>query len=567
LKSIILLLLSCLLFAFGYLAVVNAQTNQPAKDTFTEKVDKLFSQFDRPDSPGCAIAIIKDGQILYKRGYGMANLDHSIPLSSKSVFNIASVSKQFTTMSIALLAREGKISLDDDIRKYVPEIPQYGSPITIRHLIYHTSGIREYFHLQQLAGTPSEKIHTNQDILKLIARQKALNFIPGEEYVYTNSEYFLLAQIVERVSGKSLREYAEEKIFKPLGMINTHFHDDVTEIVPNRATGYAPRRNGGFSVVTANSKQVGAGGLYTTVEDLFLWIQNFYNNKLGGGQGLIDQFLSTGRLNNGDNLTYAFGVDVEKYKGLRMVSHGGFYFGFVSDLIWFPEQRFAVACLCNLSGVQAGALSRQVADIYLANDYKQDEAGKSQTADAGKVINISEAELTKVSGLYFNSRTNNMRRIYVKDGKLIYSRGSSESELAPLGNDQFRMLGVPFEAEISFKSPRLDAPLQMFTVVEGSKPFIHEQVQPAAYTPQQLALFAGTYQSEEVGETYTLTLKESKLILSRKGLDDTPLEPLYTDVFMTVGSGRINFKRNEQGQVSGFLLSTDRARNILFNKM
>jgi CubicO group peptidase (beta-lactamase class C family) len=274
---------------------------QSRNDPQPEKIDALFAQWNKPDSPGCALTVVRDGQVLYKRGYGIANLDHDIPISSKTVFSIASVSKQFTAISVALLARQGKVSLDDDIRKYLPEMQQYSAPVTIRQLIYHTSGIREYSHLMQLAGTRFQDA-TVDEIYKIITRQKELNFKPGDEYLYSNSGYFLLERIVKKVSGKSLRQFAEENIFKPLGMSNTRFHDDASEVIKNRATGYSSRRDGGFAIESTTSDAVGSGGLLTTIDDLILWDRIFYQTNLIAGQDLIREVLTRGTLNNGERV-------------------------------------------------------------------------------------------------------------------------------------------------------------------------------------------------------------------------------------------------------------------------
>jgi len=531
-----------------------------------ERVDVLFAQWDKPDSPGCALAVIKGGQVIYKRGYGSANLDYGIPISSQSVFNIASTSKQFTAASIALLATQGRISLDDDIRKYLPEIPPYTTPVTVRQLIYHTSGIREYSHLMQLAGIRFQDA-PDEEVFKMIARQKELNFKPGDEYLYSNSGYFLLAQIVKRVSGKALREFAEENIFKPLGMINTRFHDDNTEVIKNRATGYSYRKDGGFSVERTVSDHIGDGGLLTTIDALILWDRNFYRNKLNGEQDLINLLLTPGTLNNGGKLNYVFGLDVEQYKGLKLFGHGGAYYGFNSDMIRFPDEKFSVICLCNLSNIESGRLTRQVADIYLADVFKKREAVGAASLPEAKVISVSDKELNAVAGSYFNAASNNFRRLYVKGGKLIYSRGSSESELAPLGNNRFLMLAVPDRVEIGFKAPRPGAPLQMFTSANGGKPIVHERVEPASYTSEQLAQFAGTYYSEEIDATYTIFLQGDKLVLRRKNVDDAPLQLLFADTFSSVGSGALSFTRYKQNHISGFLVNTGRVRNLRFNRM
>lgn len=238
--------------------VGRAESNQEKKDSLSDRVDKVFAQWDKPDSPGCALAVIKDGQMIYKRGYGLANLEHNIPMSPASIMDTGSVSKQFTAMAVALLAEQGKFSLDDDIRKYLPEISQYQAPITIRHLIHHTSGIRDYLTLMAIAGMRDDDHYVDGEVVNLLARQKELNFKPGSEFLYSNSGYFLLSQIVKRASGKSLREFAEENIFKPLGMTRTRFYDDHTEIVRNRAASYVPRKGGGFQIAATTLDMVRA---------------------------------------------------------------------------------------------------------------------------------------------------------------------------------------------------------------------------------------------------------------------------------------------------------------------
>jgi CubicO group peptidase (beta-lactamase class C family) len=558
---------SLLVLAFTSVTFTTAQSDQSSGDKSAEKVDALFVQWSKPDSPGCALAVIKDGQTIYKRGYGVANLDHGIPISSKSVFSIGSVSKQFTAMSIALLAKQGKLSLDDDIRKYVPELPQYQSPITVRNLIHQTSGIREYSHLMSASGIRFQDAK-DEEVFNMLTRQKELNFKPGEEYLYSNSNYFLLAQIVKSASGKSLREFAEENVFRPLDMVNSGFRADGTEVMKNRATGYSSREGGPVFVETANSYHVGDGGLFTTIDDLVLWDQNFYASKLSGGTELIQQFLTPGTLNNGRKTDYAFGVVVETYKGLKVFGHGGAYNGFNADMIRFPEQRFSVICLCNLTSIQSGRLTRRVADIYLADEFRESGNGGSKIAlPEPKVVQVPEKELAAVAGSYFDAANNNFRRLYVKNGKLIYSRGTSESELAPLGNNRFIMLGTPDRVEISFKSPRPGAPLQMITVIVGVGTSTHDSVESATYTTAQLAEFTGAYYSGEIDATYNIILQGDKLAVRRKNVDgETPMLGQFADAFSAVGTGSIRFTRDGQNRVTGFLLNTGRVRRLRFDK-
>ena len=560
-------ILGLLVLAFTSLTLAIAQSDRSSGDKSAEKVDALFVQWSKPDSPGCALAVIKDGQVIYKHGYGMANLDHGIPISSVSVFNVASVSKQFTAMSIALLANQGKLSLDDDIRKYVPELPHYQSPITIRNLIYQTSGIREYSHLMSASGIRFQDA-PDEDVFKILTRQKELNFKPGEEYLYSNSNYFLLAQIVKSASGKSLREFAEENIFRPLGMVNTSFRADSSEVIKNRATGYSSSEGGPFSVEVAKSYHVGDGALFTTIDDLLLWDQNFYADKLSKGTQLTQQFLTPGTLNSGRKTDYAFGLDVESYKGLKTFGHDGVYNGLNASMVRFPEQKFSTICLCNLTSIRSRGLTRRVADIYLASEFKESQVsgGKIELPEL-KVVQVPEKELAAVAGSYFDSANNNFRRLYVKNGKLVYSRGTSESELAPLGANRFFMLGTPDRVEISFKSPRPGAPLQMITVIVGVGSSTHDSVPAATYTTAQLVEFTGTYYSGEIDATYSIILEGDKLAVRRKNVDGvTPMLGQFADTFSAVGTGSIRFTRNREHHVTGFLLNTGRIRRLRFDK-
>jgi CubicO group peptidase (beta-lactamase class C family) len=359
----------CIVAALLVCASAWAQSSEATSTdaaALTARVDRIFAPWDKPDSPGCALAVVKDGCVAYQRGYGSANLDYNVPISSESVFYIASLSKQFVAASVALLAQQGKLSLDDDVRKHIPELPDYGHTITIRHLIHHTSGLRGYLTLMQLAGMRWEDVHSEEEILDLVCRQKELNFAPGEQYRYCNTGYLLLAAIVKRVSGKSLRQFTEQELFQPLGMTHTHFHDDPTHVVKNRAISYAPSANGAFRIsYLANWDKVGSGGLLTNAEDLVRWDRNFYDKKLGGEE-LLNTLHSRGTLNDGTVPPYAFGLIVGEYKGLKTVSHGGSFMGFRTVLLRFPEQAFSVIILANLADVNPTALAKEVADVYLS---------------------------------------------------------------------------------------------------------------------------------------------------------------------------------------------------------
>lgn len=401
-----------------------------ASDPRTKEVDKIFANWDKPDSPGCALGIIKDGRFIYKRGYGMANLEYGIPLTSQSVFRIGSTSKQFTAMCIVLLEEEGKLSVDDNLREYFPEMPDYAESITIRQLLHHTSGVRDYLTLMSLKGARDDDFYTDPEVVDMIARQKELNFAPGDEFLYSNSGYFLLAEIVKRVTGDSMRVYAEDKIFKPLGMTHTHFHDDFTQIVKSRASGYGRKKGGDFWINMTTLGMIGDGGVFTSVDDLLLWDQNFYDNKLGkADKRLIDKMLTPGVLKSGEKLDYAFGLGISEYKGLKMVSHGGSFVGFRADMIRFPEQKFSVIVLANLGNINPSRLAKQVADIYLADQFepekkKPDAAKTSKKKPDSKMAKKIPGEtpeakqLEEYVGDYTSEELDVTYRIFLKEGKL-----------------------------------------------------------------------------------------------------------------------------------------------------
>lgn len=328
-------------------------------------IDSIFAPWNRAGSPGCALGVLKNGEFVYQNGYGEANLDYGLKNGPEMVYYVGSVSKQFTAAAVALLAEEGRISLDDEARKYIPELPDYGRPLTIRQMIHHTSGLRDIYTLMDLAGLRQEDVMTDAEMIALIGRQKELNFPPGTDYLYSNSGYFLLGQIVKRVTGTSLREYADAKIFRPLGMTHTHFHDQPWTVLPRRAVSYAGSAAAGFRMnYLWNFDKVGAGGLYTTLGDLAKWDANFYQPKIGGPD-FLKTIQTRGVLENGRTLTYAFGLEIDSLHGYPVVRHGGALMGFRADLLRFPTLHTSVITLCNLGNITPGPLANRVAALYL----------------------------------------------------------------------------------------------------------------------------------------------------------------------------------------------------------
>jgi CubicO group peptidase (beta-lactamase class C family) len=393
------------------------------------KIDEIFARWDKTNSPGAVLAVIQNGSIVYQRGYGMANLDQDIPLSPESVLNIASMSKQFTAASIVILARQGRLSLDDDVHKYFPELPDYGASITIRHLIHHTSGLRDDILLNVIAGRTLHGF-TTDDAVKLIVQQKELNSRPGEEYSYTNSGYSLMAEIIKRTSGKALRPFADEHIFRPLGMTHSVFCDDNTMILKHRAAGYAPVAHG-FRNAESGIEAVGPGNMWTTVGNLLLWDQNFYNNRLG--DGLIDELLTPGKLTNGQPLTYAYGLYVDEYKGVKRVQHSGSIPGFCSYMARFPDNGISVICLANLSSLDPADLAQRVADLYLADHLRPNSATLERPQRK-----LKPEELAAFAATYRDRRDGGLWTFIVVDGSLAVERpGRPRAQLQRTGGATF----------------------------------------------------------------------------------------------------------------------------------
>ena len=543
----------------------------PQTSELTSRVDAVFAAMDKKDSPGCALAVVQQGKIVYKHGYGMANLDYNIPLTPASNFYIASTSKQFTAFVVALLEQQRKLSLDDPITEYFPELPSsiYGS-VRVRHLIYHTSGIPDYFSLLDLAGRSGDDRFTHEDFLDLLARQRELNFKPGEQHLYSNSGYLLLAMLVERVSGKSLREFAAENIFQPLGMQHTLFRDDPTVIVPNRATGYS-FENGAYKFHSANFALPGSGGLLTTVEDLFLWDQNFYHNKLGDGTpALLAEIQTPGRLNSGKALTYAFGLDMGEYKGLKMVSHAGASFGYRAEMIRFPEKQFSVICLCNSDAIRVSPerFARQVADIYLGDELKQELSTATRAVPKvaapveAKTIQISEQELATRVGVFQNKETKTIWKLFVRNGKLHAAVAGLDIPLEPLTHSRFHSTGdLPIVMDFLASQTKPTT----ITVTLNGRESVLDAMETVTLSTIDLAAYSGEYYSDELDATYRLSVNNGELLLRRRNRPVTPLTPLSKDQFEVEGA-RFIFERDASGKISRFGLDAGRAANVHFVK-
>lgn len=526
-------------------ALLSAQTLTSEE---ISKIDVIFADYAKPDSPGCSLGVYRNGSLAYAHGYGMASLELGVPITPQTVFDIGSTSKQFTAFSILLLQQQGKLSIDDEVRKFLPEITDYGKRITLRHLMNHTSGLRDYAGLFDLAGIPEQNLTNDQDALDLIVQQKALNFAPGEEWDYSNTGFFLLSQVVKRVTGKTLRDFEQENIFTPLGMSSTQVFNDHTQIIPHRATGYSRNEEKkSFGVEMSNFEQTGDGSVQTSVEDLLRWDENFYTAKLGGPD-LIKEMHVPGKLNNGKEHGYAGGLMISKYRGQPTVRHGGAWAGYRAELLRFPSQHTSVAVLCNVAQSAPSVRADRVADVVLANAL----APISDKAESKKgQESISADVLQKHVGVYKNEREA-YQRVELKDGKLTLANYGIE--LIPQSANVFRTNFA--EGTITFSGNEM-----IFDLFED-KPEKYVLIQTSA--PKDLSAFVGDYYSGELDATWQLGIQDGQLTAHVKHSDNPAmtLRPITEDTF-TLEGGSLHFER-QAGRPARALLTVDRIRNIEF---
>lgn len=560
-------LVTTLLAALGAATPASAQQIIGARDARALRVDSVFQSFDHTDSPGCAVGVYQDGQILYSRGYGMASIELGVALSPRSVLDVGSISKQFTAMSILMLQKEGKLSLDDPIRKYIPEMPPYADKITLRRALSQTSGLRDIYDLIDETGRSFRG--DSIDALHIITRPTEPNYTPGERYLYTNTGWILAAQIVYRLTGKTLAQFADERIFQPLGMHDTRYLADATTIIPNGAESYAPRPGGGFRVVrsTYDGAIMGAGAVQTSVADFVKWLDN-YDSATVGGRDIIQTMTTPTLLNDGTpaksgpHQAYAIGLNVGTLRGLRVVSHGGVWAGYRGHFLRFPDQHFAVATFCNLTTSGPDSLARKVAAIYLGDRMEPDSAAEWSVALAGEPrVATPASSLRALVGVWRNDDRGEVRRTRLAGDTLFEGAGARRTALVPLGNGRFRAQAgteVQFEGEPS-------APSRMVVRTTADE-VTYVRADSAVLTPAQLAEFAGDYRSEEVESTHTWKIEKGKLVVYAGYRRLGVLEPTYKDGFARGGTV-INMTRDGKGRITGFLLEAGRVRHLRFSRL
>jgi CubicO group peptidase (beta-lactamase class C family) len=512
------------------------------------KIDALVTPFVRGESPGCAVAVMQDGHVIHSRGYGLADLEHGVPITPTTVFHAASLSKQFTAFAVLALAADGRLSLDDDVRKHAPDaVPDFGARITLRHLLHHTSGLRDQWRLLRLAGWRAMDEKTTDDVLEFVQRQKDLNFRPGEDFLYCNTGYTLLATVVERVSGTSLRDFASERIFQPLRMEATRFRADHRDLVKARAFGYADDGDGIFRFWVPNFDLIGSTSLHTTVEDLLRWARNLMEPRTADA-GIVEDILRPGALNDGTPVGYGAGVGIAVHRGVKIVRHSGWDLGYEAHLAVYPDERFAVAILGNLSTLRPALMARRIAEVRLADRFTDPPPPRR---------NPPEAELLQEQGLYRHPLSGIAWWVRLSEG-VLRTGPALDVSLDPLGARKFR--GPDEVTEVAFDGTTMSI-RDEFGVVQR-----FERV--ASWVPgsAKLAAYAGTYRSLELDATLTFEMAGDALRVGHPKWPPTTASPAHKDAF-TDDTVTYMFTRNPAGAVDRLTLSLERAYHLRFDRV
>ncbi|MCC2956045.1 beta-lactamase family protein [Massilia sp. IC2-477] len=558
--------LSFLLLYVGGVAAAWAQA--PESDP-GRRVDALFSAYAGDSTPGCALNVIHDGATVYEKGYGKANLAFGVPIAPQStVFDIGSASKQFTAAAILLLVQDGKLALSDDIRRHLPELPDYRELIAIDHLLYHTSGLRDFTVLMTMGtGVREVDYRSTEDAWSVILRQKRLNHSPGAKFIYSNTNYFLLGQIVERVSGKGLGEFLQERIFRPLGMRQTFVRDRHDLVVPQFAPSYASAPGGAYTQKDINWEFTGSSSVLSTVADRAKWDRNFDEPRVGG-EWLVQHLQQNGTRSDGVKLDLGRGLFLDRqYRGMRAVHHAGSTAGYRAQFFRLPEERFAAIVLCNADDANAPLLSFKVADVFLADSIRKRRAAAANAPAAPAIAAASLALPGRpdYAGTYVDRYDQGLHTVEFSDGKLWYSAPRQKSlALQALGDRRFSLPGKGGGSLEFFKQGRR----RLLTVARGSgEPAELERVRPLPAGPQSLNDYLGTYSSAEIDTRWTFVARDGRLYKQAGRETDKPMEAAFEDAFTVAeDSELIRFTRDAHRRITGFTVDNPRVLDILFRK-
>ena len=548
---------------------------QSLPDTTIKKIDNLFFQWNNPNSPGCTVGIVRNDSLIFSKGYGMANLEYNMPNEPQTLFNMASVSKQFTAYAIVLLVREGKLNLQDDIHKWLPWFPDLKEKITIRNLLNHTSGIRDQWQLLAITGTRQEDVITQDHIIKILSKQQALNFKPGDKYCYSNSNYTMLAEIVKAASGKTLRQYTDSAIFKPLGMTNTHFHDDYEEIEKNRSYSYNRKDSTHFSNAIISYSVAGATSLFTNINDMSKWVMNFYDPKVGDAKD-IEMLTTTGKLNNGKELGYALGIAKDTWKGWRCFLHSGGDAGYRTLVAVFPDLKMGFIVFSNLRDFNPFEKDYAMADLFIKDTTaRKGEEVKKEQRDSMAAVLKDTLSVKNFTGYYIGEEGFPVR-VYLKNSKLYYQffNGTSffpkpfwEGNLLRESKDTFSIADITPEMKLIFSGKLKDTTIHVITQDEVFQ--LNKYRNDTPQTNKVLIKYTGIYYCPELDCKYGIVLKNNHLYLTNSKYNDVKLTLIGLDHLLNDSRWmkHMMMKRDSHNNITGFEVNQSRIQHLLFNKI
>lgn len=543
---------------FFLLLLVYGSSCQVESDSPNEEIDAIFEKYNSKTDPGCAVAVIQNGKVIYKKGYGLANLEYDISNTPSTVFDIASVSKQFTGLAVSTLIQEGKISPDDDIRKYLPQVPDFGKTITIQHLIHHTSGLRDWPQTLNIAGWRWDEVFSFQDITRMVEHQKELDFEPGSQHMYSNTGYNLLAAIVAKVSGKSFREWTDENIFIPLHMSSSHFLDDHTKVIKNLAYSYY-RSGNGFAKSPTGLTAYGSSSLFTTVDDLSKWVINF-EEQIASKNPVYMRMLEDGVLNDGNTVKYAYGLGLGEEGKLRTVSHTGGWAGYRTVIMNFPDEKISCIILSNAGDFDPYGFSLKVAKLFLKDKFKVEEKKTDNLKDM-PTVKLNTAFAKKSTGMY--QLGPGWYVTITLEGDQLMTQANGEDKFPMMAKSDSAYWIDAYGSSMTFvKDKKGDVNSLRYRDIESAK-----RVIPIQVGPSQFNNYIGTYYSEELASEYKVDLAGGKLMIHHMRLGDFEIQPdpINADQFSSQ-IGSIQFVKNDEKKVTGFTISGGRVKNLRFDK-
>lgn len=541
----------CILFCVGLIYTANVNGQVVDKNELEAKIDSLIPAQINDTTPGLVIGIVQKGELIFSKGYGLANISYGISNDAKLVYNIGSVSKQFLGYAFAILHLKGVLNIDDPVNKYLEDWPEFNYTVTLRHLLSHTSGYREAYTMSSLAGRSIgvDRL-SREECLNVVRKQPQLEFVPGSQWTYNSTAWVILAEVLEKVTGQAADEWVENNILKPLEMHDTQIESYVGEVIYNAAESYSYDKETGYTNEKSNRAIFGAADVNTNIQDLVKWINNYRTAEVGG-KAVKDLFLDPFILNDGSNSEYALGIGSSSYRGLTRYRHTGGHEAFASQLSYYPDYDLGIIAISNFGGT--GWLpTTKIAELLLEEHMTSQENKESQPID------IKKKNLKQFAGLYLASTLNRTMDLTLSDDSLTLG---GRTKLIPSSQNTFRVNG--WNSQFQFEN--LPNEKMQLTVLNSTKT-VYTRVEKWIPNKVDLANFEGDYWSDELETIYHLVVKDEKLTINHRWLDDITLEPITRDFFKTDWGYYVNFVRNKEGEISGLSIYSGRTLNVFFQR-